>query len=288
MFDPDAAFRSLNRIESGVLKDRELAEKPVRSKAEGGVTIFTPTWNHRPYLPRAVRSALSALEHLENAGYDAELLVVDDASRDGSQKLLRTIRTLYEEPRLKTIFLKSNLGLSRLRNLALREAEFRYICWLDADNELLPENLPLFLRSMEETGAAVAHGNLITVRDGEVVQLTNNTRANMHLSRNNHIDAFALFDAEKLLRIGGYHPWFYRASDWEMIQHLIAEEEKIVFVPAVLGYYYINPGSMSRKPRTQRETITQLARRVYSQTGTREWDLVQVGRTYHPELGYLD
>jgi hypothetical protein len=27
---------------------------------------------------------------------------------------------------------------------------------------------------------------------------------------------------------------------------------------------------------------------MYAQTGTREWDAIQVGRIYHPAVGYLD
>jgi glycosyltransferase involved in cell wall biosynthesis len=286
--DPGATFRSLNRIESGVLADHLSSKLPVQNKAADGITIFTPSWNHRLYLPRALRSALSALDHLAKTGFDAEILVVDDASRDGSQKLLRSVRVLYDEPRLKVLFLNRNLGLPRLRNLGLRESRFRYVCWLDADNELIPENLPLFLQSIVDTGATVVHGNLIAKREGRIFNLKSNTAANMHLSADNQIDAFALFDTERLLRLGGYHPWFYSGSDWEMILHLISEEEKIVFVPAVLGYYYLNRGSMFWEAKQNRENLKFLTRRMYAQTGTREWDPEKVGLTYHPEVGYID
>ncbi len=290
MSDPGATFRSLGRIEGAAFRDSFHGELQlhIESKTSRGLTIFIPAWNHRPYLPRALRSALTALDHLEEAGFEAEILVADDASRDGSQKLLRSIRVLYDEPRLKMLFLDRNHGLPRLRNLALREARFQYVCWLDADNELLPGNLPLFLRSIIETGATVAHGNLVARREGEAANLKNNTPANMHLTADSLIDAFALFDAGRLLKIGGYHPWFYSGSDWEMILHLISEEEELVFVPAVLGYYYLNEGSMFREAQGNLSSIRSLLRRMYAQTGTREWDTQKVGRTYHPEIGYVD
>ena len=67
-------------------------------KLEDGLTIVIPNWNHQPYLPRSIRSALQGLKRLEEDGYSGEIIVIDDASRDGSQKLLRSIQMLYGEP----------------------------------------------------------------------------------------------------------------------------------------------------------------------------------------------
>lgn len=280
----------LHRIESSSLDDLDLNGLYRESKVESGITVFIPNWNHRAHLPRSVRSALHAVEHLERAGYSGEVLVVDDASRDGSQKLLRTIQMLYGGHRLKTLFLKRNSGLPRIRNLALQMSRFRYVCLMDADNELIPDNLPLFLRSIMETAAALVHGNLIDKRGEEVVQLKSGEVATMRLSRGNQIDAFALVDAKKLLRAGGYttDPRIYAYEDWEMILHLIAEEEGIVFVPAVLGYYHRQPGSMLQEASAIKKETFALVQRMFTQSGTREWDPARVGHAYHPAVGYID
>jgi len=286
-----------------ILDDLDLSELYQESKAPNGVTIFIPNWNHRPYLPRSVGSALCAVGHLKEAGFSGEVLVIDDASRDGSQKLLRSIQMLYGEPRLKTLFLKRNLGLPRLRNLAMKASQFRYVCMMDADNELVSDNLPLFLHSIVETGAALVHGNLIDKLGEEVWRLRSSRVATMQLTQGNYVDAFALVDAWKLLRVGGYtsNPRVYAHEDWEMVLHLIAEEEAIVHVPAVMGYYYQNPGSMIQEtgqktgqrthPRSQNFTsdeVRTLMQRMFAQTGTREWDPLQVGRMYHPAVGFID
>ena len=276
-------------MESSILCDPDLSELYQETKAENGLTIFIPNWNHRPYLPRSINSALQAVGHLEEAGFLAEVLVIDDASRDGSQKLLRSIQMLYEGPRLKTLFLKQNLGLSRLRNLALQVSRFRYVCMLDADDELVPTNLPLFLQSIIETGAALVHGNLMIKQGKEVAGLLPGTVATMRLTRANFIAAFSLVDARRLLRAGGFtsDPRLY--EDWEMVLHLIAEEERIVLVPAVMGYIYRNPESLlTREGGSLSEEMTALARRMFAQTGTREWDSVQVGYVYHPAVGFID
>jgi glycosyltransferase involved in cell wall biosynthesis len=280
---------SLRRIESSIL-DRQLLAEDFREREnkDDGLTIFIPNWNHRSFLPRALRSALDALGHLEGEGYSGEILVIDDASRDGSQRLLRTVQALYDEPRVKTLCLQQNYGQARLWNVALRTSRFRYVCRVDADNELEPNNLPLFLRSVLQTDATMVYGNLIDKQNGEAVGLRSNMPVTMHITTSNYIDAFSIVDAERILRLGGYtriHP--YSPEDWEMILHLVQEEQQIVFVPAVLGYYHIHPLSASGELRLSKAGVTAL-RRVHAQTGTRQWDSIRVGRIYHPDVGFID
>jgi glycosyltransferase involved in cell wall biosynthesis len=290
--------QSANRIESSDLANPGSSKLYNESKAENGVTIFIPNWNHRPYLPRSVRSALQAIERLEEAGLSGEVLVIDDASRDGSQTFLRTVQALYEQAPLETVFLERNLGLPRLRNLAMRMSRYRHVCMLDADNELVAGNLPLLLQSAVQTDAALVHGLLIDKREGRMTGIRSDNVASMRLTAGNYIDAFALLDATKVLRSRGYvaDRRLYGYEDWEMLLHLIAEEEQIVFVPVVMGYYHLAPGSMyaqtaenkGPRPRSAAPEVVALLQRMYAQTGTREWDAVKVGRIYHPAVGYLD
>ena len=290
-------LQSTNRIESGVVADPDLGRFFNENKVENGVTIFIPNWNHRPYLSRSIRSALQAVERLEEAGLSGEVLVIDDASRDGSQKFLRTVRVLYEGAPLDTVFLEHNLGLPRLRNLALRMSRYRHVCMLDADNELVADNLPLFVQSMVQTDAALVHGLLLDKREGRMTGIRSDSVASMRLTAGNYIDAFALVDAKKLLRVGGYlADSRLPHEDWEMVLHLIAEEERVVFVPVVMGYYHLAPGSMyaetaatkGPRPSSAAPEVVALLRRMYAQTGTREWDAIKVGRIYHPAVGYID
>ena len=121
--------------------------------------------------------------------------------------------------------------------------------------------------------------------------------ASMRLTAGNYIDAFALVDTTKLLRVGGYlaDPRLPH-EDWEMVLHLIAEEEQVVFVPVVMGYYHLASGSMyaetaedkGPRPRTAAPEVVALLRRMFAQTGSREWDDLRVGRIYHPAVGYID
>jgi hypothetical protein len=149
-----------------------------------------------------------------------------------------------------------------------------------------------------QTGAALVHGLLIDKREGKMTGMRSDSVASMRLTAGNYIDAFALLDAPKVLGAGGFvtDQRLYGYEDWEMILHLIAEEEEIVFVPVVMGYYHLTPGSMFAEtaedkgptPRLAAPEVVTLLRRMFAQTGTREWDAVKVGRIYHPAVGYID
>jgi succinoglycan biosynthesis protein ExoO len=233
---------------------------------------------------------VAAARHLERVGLSVDIIVIDDASHDGSQKLLRSLALTYNN--VLPVLLRNNCGLPGVRNLGLRLARHRYALMLDADNEVEPEDLPIFLQAMRDTRAALVYGNLIDRRDAsdQPVALRSNEPATLRLTRENYIDAFALVDAEKVLRHGGYtqNPKLSGWEDWELVLYLIAEEESIVFVPVVMGYYYLNRLSMVVETnRTHAERLVAM-QRVFAQSGSREWDARRVGRVYHPDVGFLD
>jgi len=259
-----------------------------------GLSIVIPNWNHRTYLARSVGSALRALRCLEAEQVPGEVVVIDDGSRDGSQKLLRSLE-LWQADRLRALFLPENRGPAAARNEGLEASEYRYVLFLDADNELIPENVGVLVRAIRETGATFAYGNLIDRRGRDVLGLRSNDVASMRLTRANYIDALAVVNAERVLELGGYM-WtadFRGIEDWELVLHLIAEEEEIVFVPVALAYYHVLPAAvkgaeMSVQPDVVLRRWFASMRRVFAESGTREWDPATVGRVYHPDLGFVD
>src|SRR4051794_23213275 len=106
--DP-AVLRALGRLEERALDGSRDADARLTLPKHDGITIFIPNWNQRPFLPRAVDGALRALDLLCKAGSGGELIVVDDASRDGSQKLLRSLEMARADTRISTLFLHQNV-----------------------------------------------------------------------------------------------------------------------------------------------------------------------------------
>jgi len=258
-----------------------------------GVSIVIPNWNHEFVLPRAINSALKAVEMLGSQGIQAEVFVIDDHSRDGSRRLLLQLEALYFDQGLKVLLLDKNIGIVAVRNLALQRARYPYILFMDADNQLFSENIHIFYRAILETKAAVVYGNL--VRHGPLntyLDLWNNEVFQNHIFDQNYLDTFALYDRQILLDDGGFiqHPMMQGHEDWELFLHLAVAGRHLVFVPVMFGIYYEMPQSRVKDVRTDdAKAARQLyIERVFDQLGIRKRQSLNTQfLRYHPDIGYL-
>jgi len=94
------------------------------------VNVIMATRNNAPYLKQSVDSVL------KQTYTDWNLIIVDDASTDESQDILREYNA---DPRIKVIHNTENCGLTRSCNIALRECDGDYVMRLDGD-DFLDEN----------------------------------------------------------------------------------------------------------------------------------------------------
>lgn len=259
-----------------------------------GVTIAIPNWNHEYVLPRSIRSALEAVRVLHDHGVSAEVLVVDDGSRDGSVTLLRQLEALYFDQGLRVVLHTHNSGRpAATRNLILAHASYQYIVYLDADNELLSANLYHFYRAAQQTAAAVVYGNIIR-RDmnDQTINLISNESVQDRLFQSNYIDALALIDRTQLIDLGGYseQPVIDASEDWELYLHYAVNGRLVIFVPLIFGFYYILPLSMTDEhtPAEVHGNRHRYLQRVYDQLGLRHDSLMNTRhRRYHPDLGFI-
>jgi glycosyltransferase involved in cell wall biosynthesis len=281
--DPKTLARFLSRVGARPAPD------PVRA-GTGGVTVAIPNWNHEYVLPRSVGSALRAVRDLRGGGIDAEVLVVDDCSRDGSLALLRQAEALYAADGLRVLGLRRNIGLPAVRNLALREAAFDTVVFLDADNELVPDNLFAFYRSILATRAAAVYGNLLWRQADGGTSVLSNESFQHRMWQANYVDAFAMFDRAQLLDAGGYTDAaeLEGREDWECYLHLAAAGRRIVFVPLVFGVYHELGRSMIDELRHTQAAQTEHLGRVFNQLGVRPaMPLNTLHQRFHPDLGYF-
>ena len=83
-----------------------------------------PVYNRKDIVLDSINSVLN--QSYENF----ELIIVDDASDDGTAELLKEI----DNNKIKVIFHEVNQDASAARNTALKEANGKYIAYLDSDN----------------------------------------------------------------------------------------------------------------------------------------------------------
>ena len=261
----------------------------MNASAKDGVTIAIPNWNHEILLPRSIASAMRALAVLKEKGIPGEVIVIDDCSRDGSLTLLRRLEAQYYRDGFRLLAFSSNGGLAANRNQALVHGRYRYVAFLDADNELIPENLPYFLDTLRQTKAAAAYGTLL-VRSASADQahwVLSSESIQHKLFQGNYVDAFALFDRTQLLDVGGYDASYQIWEDYELWMHLATNGRRIVFVPMVFGYYYALPVSMALDTAKQEVTHNKL-KRIFDQVGVRKHMPMNTHQLrYHPEIGHV-
>ena len=104
------------------------------------ISVIVPVYNKWAYLQRSIDSILAQ----DVRGM--EVVLVDDASTDGSGELCETLYGGRDGVRI--LHLPENGGAGAARNAGMRVAEGRYIAFVDADDIVHPG----YLRRLYETG----------------------------------------------------------------------------------------------------------------------------------------
>lgn len=99
------------------------------------ITVGVTCFNASPNIKQALDSALAQdWPHLE-------VIVVDDGSSDGSQKILSEIAAT--DTRVRIIEQSQNLGCAAARNILIREAKGEFLAFFDDDDVSRPDRLRL-------------------------------------------------------------------------------------------------------------------------------------------------
>lgn len=97
------------------------------------VSIITPTWNSSKYI-------LDTICSVQNQTFNEwEMLIVDDCSTDNTCEIVESVAK--NDVRIRLIKQSKNMGAAIARNQGLKNAEGRFIAYLDADDIWLQDKL---------------------------------------------------------------------------------------------------------------------------------------------------
>lgn len=96
-------------------------------------SVVVPAYNKEKYISRTINSVLNQSYH------SFELIIVDDGSTDGTMNAINA----FSDKRIQVIREK-NSGPSFARNTGISACHNGWIVFLDADDEMLPDNLSTF------------------------------------------------------------------------------------------------------------------------------------------------
>ncbi len=122
-------------------------------------SIILPTFNRSDFIETAVQSVLG--QEIK----DWELIIVDDGSTDNTGEI---IKKYLSDPRIKYHY-QSNQERSKARNNGIDLATGKFICFLDSDDQYLPNHLSVLQQMIKENQykPALYYTNYYVRKDGK-------------------------------------------------------------------------------------------------------------------------
>jgi radical SAM protein with 4Fe4S-binding SPASM domain len=222
------------------------------------VSVVLPTYNHLPFLPKAIDSVLAQTYQ------DFELVVVNDGSTDGTREYLDGLR----DPRIRVIH-QENKRLPEALNAGFRAARGELLTWVSADNYCAPAFLEMLvgaLKAHPKAGFAYSAHAQIDENDRVIRVLENQDVSRHRLVLGNA--GLASFMYRRLCHdvVGWYDPQLEGAEDWDMWIRILERFEP-VYIHQVLYYYRLHADSMTAKAK---EKVVQASRQTVRKT-TQFW-----------------
>lgn len=207
------------------------------------VTVLMPVYNRADYVGEAIGSVLAQTYS------DFELLVIDDASSDGSAEVVEG----FADPRLRLVRNDANLGGAKIRNRGLALARGTYVAMLDSDDRAEPRRLSrqvAFLDAHPSYALIGANkrslGGMRSLGQGLKRRPLSPADVRARLLFRNCIAHTSIMGRTAILRDYGYDDYFPVAQDFELFVRL-AETHAIANLPDVLVRYRRHAGQASRR-----------------------------------------
>ena len=180
----------------------------------GTVSVIIPTRNRWDLLSRAALPAAFGQEDV-----DVEVIVVDDASDDGTSEKLATIG----DPRLTHVRLDEPAGVARARNRGIAEARGEWVAFLDDDDVWSPRKLRSQLDAADAADADFAYARVISIdemrRPSYVFPLPDAAELGTLLLAASELPAGCsnvLARTELVRSLGGFDEELHQLADWDL------------------------------------------------------------------------
>ena len=194
------------------------------------VTVLMTVYNGLPYLPEAVESVLRQTVE------DLELLVIDDASTDGSIECVRR----FSDPRIRLVCNERNLGQARSLNRGLELARAPYVARLDQDDVCLPDRLQRQVTFLEQRPDVAVVGTWVYYvspagRKMSVVGMRIDDRGAFLGALLTYATPFGhptvMFRRDLVRGLGGYDPSFAPCEDYALWSRLALQRDRALTIP---------------------------------------------------------
>ncbi len=243
------------------------------------VTVLMSVYNGEKYLREAVDSILN------QTFKDFEFIIINDGSTDKTLKILNS----YNDPRMKIINNKKNIGLTRSLNKGLSIAKGEYIARQDSDDISMPERLEKqvdFLERNKTVGLIGTYSYIINGK-GRILYKSKSSRSediSKNLIRGNvFAHGSVMFRKFLLEKVGAYREEFKTSQDYDLWLRLI-EITKAFRISEFLYKWRLLPDSISATKRIQQEKYASLALDLAKERKNHGKDTLQKAREAGEEI----
>ena len=177
------------------------------------VSVVLPTRNRLEFLRRATASVLAQSER------NLELLVVDDASTDGTAAYLSDLTA--RDDRVRVVRNSIAMGGAGARNQGIQQSRGAWVAFIDDDDEWMPAKLQRQLATLAANSAAVACSCSYVkhVRSGRSKRVPVPMQVSLQqLLATNHLGgaSMCICSGRVLREIGGFDPKLRSAQDLDL------------------------------------------------------------------------
>jgi hypothetical protein len=123
------------------------------------ISVVIVSWNTKNYLDKCLHS----LKGKAGAGFDLEVIVIDNNSNDKSATMVKE-----NYPDIKLIENETNLGFARANNIGIEKASGKYILLLNPDTEIFENSIEKMVEVLRKDNAVGAVGPKILNSDGTI------------------------------------------------------------------------------------------------------------------------
>jgi len=231
------------------------------------VSVVIPTHNRLHLLAQTLHTVLAQ-------DVDLEVIVVDEASSDGTAEWLAGLRDL----RVTTIRHDEPRGVPTARNAGISASQGDWVAFVDDDDLWLPDKLVAQLEAARHAGRRWAYGGALDVTsEPRLLRVTVPTAVeSARLPWVNVVPgggSNVVVERELLEDVGGFDVDLRPAEDWDMWIRLWQRAAPAVVSAPVMAYR-LHPGNSSRKVDDMLAALEVLDRRYRGERGGEglDWD----------------
>lgn len=195
------------------------------------ISFIVPSYNCEKFLDKCLGSFLN-----EEVLDKIEVVVVNDGSTDSTEQ--KALEYADKYPEVFKVISQKNRGHGGALNAGTQAATGKYLKPIDADDWVVRDNLPTYVKALEETDSDVVltHHHTIDMTTGEKLKwMTYPDRFGEKYTLEEIMDNWKSFDRSLTFHGITYRTDFYKQNALSLSEHVFYEDHEFATIPCCLA-----------------------------------------------------